>query len=243
MITSIIYLILAGGVPYYLLLEKSSWFKHKHIFLTSMLLLLGASISTWYIPHQHSDTLVIISLASAIFSIYKATKTTNFYRLGYYLIFINAPFFLLFEDQYATYSLSLIASLTGLYLIAHFYEKNYGSANYHYITGITLIRPYIGTFLTLYLIAIALYPPFPNALFFLSHIITSKPDLLWYCVVTTLFFGNFFLAMRVMTKTLFGRPNANIHYVHMTLKDKAIHFCIFLMLLLLSIIGLKETLS
>lgn len=243
MIISIFYLILSGGIPYYLLLEKVSGFQSKYIFLTSMILLLIVSSSTWFISHEHSDLLVIIALISAVFSIYRATKTTNFYRLGYYLIFINAPFFLLFEDQYATYSLSLITSLIGLYLIAHFYEKHYGSANYHYITGITLIRPYIGTFLTLYLIAIALYPPFPNALFFLSHIIKTKPDFLWYSVVITLFFGNFILAMRVMTKTLFGRPNANIHYVHMTLKDKATHIFVFVMLLLLSIIGLKEILS
>lgn len=243
MIVAIAYLILSAGVPYYILLEKNGRLSSKHIFLLSGFLLLCASAMTFVIPNDSSPVFVIISLASAIFSIYKATKTTNFYKLGYYLIFINAPFFALFENQVATYSLSLLASLSGLYLIAHFYEKNYGSANYHYITGITLVRPYIGMFMTLYLIAIALYPPFPNSLFFLSHILKGEPDFLWFCVVITLFFGNFFLSMRVMTKTLFGRPNANIHYVHMTYRDKAIHFMVILMLLVLSIFGLKDTLS
>jgi hypothetical protein len=121
------------------------------------------------------------------------------------------------------YSLSLLVSLTGLYLIAKFYEKNYGSANYHHITGITLVRPYIGTYLIFYLIALALYPPFPNSLYFLGHIFNSEPNLLWYI-------------------TLFGRPNSNIHYVHMTTKEKAMHLVIVVLLLLLSVNGFKEML-
>lgn len=240
---NILFLILCGGIPYYLLLEKNGLLQSKYIFLLSAVLLFGASVATWFFTFEHSDLLVSLSLASAIFTIYRATKTTNFYKLGYHLIFINAPFFLLFEGHEAMYSLSFLSSMTGLYLIAHFYEKNYGSANYHYITGITLVRPYIGIFMTLYLIAIALYPPFPNSLYFLSHILKSKPDFLWYAVVITLFFGNFILSMRVMSKTLFGRPNANIHYVHMTTKDKAIHMMVLIMMLTLSIFGLKDTLS
>jgi hypothetical protein len=140
------------------------------------------------------------------------------------------------------YSLSLLVSLTGLYLIAKFYEKNYGSANYGNITGITLVTPCLGTYLTFYLIALSLYPPFPNSLFFLSYVFKSQPDLFSYVVVTTLFFGNFFLAMGVMKKTLFGRPNPNIHYVHMTAKEKIIHAMVLIVLIVLSLFGLKETL-
>jgi hypothetical protein len=184
----------------------------------------------------------VVSFLSAVFSIYKATKTTNFYKLGYYLIFVNAPFFILFEDRGMMYSLSLLVSLTGLYLIAKFYEKNYGSANYGNITGITLVTPCLGTYLTFYLIDLALYPPFPNSLFFLSYVFKNQPDLFSYVVVTTLFFGNFFLAMSVMKKTLFGRPNPNIHYIHMNAKEKIIHAMVLIVLIVLSVFGLKETL-
>ena len=243
MISSILLFILAAGVPYYIFLEKSETFSSKTIFMISGFLLLCAVVLSLFIPNEHATPLVVVSLLSAIFSIYKATKTTNFYKLGYYLIFVNAPFFILFENEGAAYSLSLLVSLVGLYLIARFYEKNYGSANYRNITGVTLATPCIGTYLSLYLIALALYPPFPNSLFFLSYILKSEPNLLWYIVVMTLFFGNFFLAMRVMRKTLFGRPNSNIHYVHMTSKEKITHFLIVASLLTISIFGLKETLS
>ncbi|HQS65981.1 MAG TPA: hypothetical protein PLM93_02195 [Sulfuricurvum sp.] len=242
MITDIALLILAGGLPYYTLLEKNTRLSSKNIFLLSAFLLLCAVVLSLSIPNEHPVSLIVVSLLSAIFSIYKATKTTNFYKLGYYLIFVNAPFFILFEDRGILYSVSLLVSLSGLYLIAKFYEKNYGSANYSNITGITLVAPHLGTYLSFYLIALALYPPFPNSLFFLNYIFKSDPDLLSYIVVTTLFFGNFFLAMRVMRKTLFGRPNPNIHYVRMSLKDKVIHLFILILLLILSIFGLKEIL-
>ena len=242
MMPDIALFLLAAGMPYYILLEKISFIKSQHIFLLSAALLLSAVVLSRFIPNEHTSVYVVIALISSMFSIYKATKTTNFYKLGYYLIFVNAPFFLLFENDGAMYSLSLLVSLTGIYLIAKFYEKNYGSANYHHITGITLVRPYIGTYLTFYLVALALYPPFPNSLYFLGYIFNSEPNLLWAIVIITLFFGNFFLAMRVMKKTLFGRPNSNIHYVHMTSKEKAMHLFIVVLLLLLSANGFKEML-
>ena len=242
MLTAVVLLIFSAGVPYYIFLEHNKKIKSDVIFLLSAILLLAAIIVASFTTNEYSGEFVIVSLVSAIFSIYKATKTTNFYKLGYYLIFVNAPFFILFEDHESWYSVSLLVSLAGLYLVGKYYEKNYGSANYHHITGITLATPCIGSYLTFYLIALALYPPLPNSVFFLSYIFNSEPNLLWYIVVITLFFGNFFLAMSVMKNTLFGKPNPNIHYVHMNIKEKAIHFFIVILLLLLSAYGLKETL-
>jgi len=242
MIYNILFLILAAGVPYYLILEKIPAIKSKHIFLLSAFALLSSIVLSLYVPNEHKTSLVIISLLNSVFTIYRATKTTNFYKLAYYFIFVNAPFFVLYEGESSLYSLSLLLSLSGLYFIGRFYEKNYGSANYRYITGITLVRPYIGTYLTFYLIAVALYPPFPNSDFFLHYILGSESNPLWFAVVITLFFGNFFLSMGVMKKTLFGRPNPNIHYVHMTTKEKIPHILIIGVLLLFSLYGLKEIL-
>jgi len=243
MIAGLLLLILSAGVPYYLLLEKSKAFGSKTIFLFSGTLLLCAVLLSKVLSTEPNGFLVFVAWLSALYSIYRASKTTNFYKLGYYLIFVNAPFFMLVEGQGVFYGVALLTTLAGIYLMAQFYEKHYGSANYRYITGITLATPGIGAYLSFYLISIALYPPFPNALFFLSYILQSDPVPLWYLVVITLFFGNFYLAMRVMTTTVFGRPNANIHYVDMSAGEKVIHSSIALVLLVLSIIGLKETLS
>lgn len=241
---SIILLILAAGVPYYLILEKSKKLNNEKIFLISGFLLLCAIVLSSFVASEYSSQLVIVSLLSAIFSIYKASKTTNFYKFGYYLLFINAPFFMLFiREQGVLYSVSLLITLSGIYSIAKHYDKYYGSANYHGISGTTLATPYVGGFLTVYLITLALYPPFPNALFLLSSMIKEQTTLLWYIVVVVLFFGNFMVAMRVMPRTVFGTPNSNLHYVDLTTKEKIMHFVIIIILLVLSIIGFKGAIA
>lgn len=240
--TDILLLLLAAGLPYYVVLEKISSISNKLIFIFSALLLLTGVVASLYITNDHSTVGVAVAFASALYSIYRALKTTNLYRLGYYLIYVNAPFFLLFEEKGSHYSTSLLVSLLGLYLIASFYEKNYGSANYQSVRGITLSTPCVGTYLTLYLVAIALYPPFPNSLFFLNYIFNSETAMISYVVVITLFMANFYLVMRVMKTTLFGQRNPNIHYVHMTTKEKTIHALVVVMLLILSLYALWEML-
>lgn len=243
MIANILFLLLVSGLPYYIFLEKSNKISSKSIFRLSAFLLLCAIILSLFIPNEHAEPFVIIAFISAVFSIYRATKTTNFYKLAYYFIFINAPFFLLFEEQGAFYSLSLLVSLIGLYSIASFYEKHYGSANYLYVRGITLATPLVGIYITLYLITIGLYPPLPNSLFFLSYIFKTDPDALWYIVVITIYFGNFLISMKVLEKSIFGKTNPDIHYVDLNFKEKINHLIILTALILLSFYGVKEILS
>jgi hypothetical protein len=127
--------------------------------------------------------------------------------------------------------------------MGRYYERNYGSANYRQVSGITLVTPYAGLFLTLYLPTLALYPPFPNSLLFLHAILSSELNALWYLVVIIVFFGNFLIAVKVMARTVFGKPNDNVHYIDLTPKERWIHLAMFALLLILSIIGLKEVLS
>lgn len=241
MLIEFILLFLFGGLPYFLFAEKISILKGERLFFLSLaLMLVGLCLASSF-PYEPSSLLVSIALLSAMFSLYKATQTTNFYRLGYYLIFVNAPVFLLFDvEQTGLYAFSLIVSLLGIYGIAKHYERHYGSANYHSITGITLMTPYAGLFLSIYLITLALYPPFPSSLMFLYTIIEVDVSILWVLTVVFIFFANFILAMRVMAKTVFGKANSNIHYVELSSKEKVLHLCIILLLGVLSIWGLKE---
>lgn len=245
MLMNIILFILAAGLPFYLILEKNKNFNNEKIFLLSSLSLLSAILISVNISvDKFADIFVVIALINTIFTIYKATKTTNFHKLSYYLIFINAPFFVLFQEaQGAIYSLSLLVSLFGIYFIAKHYERHYGSANYHSITGTTLATPYLGAFLTVYLVSLAIYPPFPNSLLFFSSILKVEATFLWYAVVLVLFFGNFLLAMRVVSKTVFGKPNSHIHYVKLTVKERQIHFLILIVLAVLSIYGFQGAIS
>jgi hypothetical protein len=240
MIANILFFLLVSGLPYYLFLEKNDKFTPKSIFQLSALLLLCAIGLSFIIDNEHSRSLVFISFISSMYTVYRAMKTTNFYKLSYYFIYINAPFFLLFEEQGAFYSLSLLVSLFGLYAIANFYQKHYGSANYLYVRGITLATPLVGIHITVYLISIGLYPPLPNSLFFLTYVFNTQTDFLWYFIVIGVYFGNFLVSMKILEKAIFGKPNPNIHYVDLNTKEEITHIIIVFLLTLLSLYGTKE---
>ncbi len=238
-----ILLFLFAGVPYYLLFEKTNILgKEKIFYLSALLVIVGMLISN-NTAQTVSMPFVMVALLSSLFSLYKANKTRNFYKLVYYILFFNAPMLLMFGVKESTlYGISLLVTLLGIFLMGKYYERNYGSANYKPITGITLVTPYAGLMLTVYLTALALYPPFPNSLMFLNGILSSEINALWYITVVVIFFGNFLIAVRVMAKTVFGKPNDNVHYIDLASKERWLHLTIFILLLVLSIVGLQEVL-
>lgn len=243
MLIHIILLFLFAGVPYYVYFEKTKKLEKEQIFFLSTFLLLVGIILVTLFPQEPSLPFISIAFIASLYSLYKAYQTRNLYKLAYYILFFNAPVLMMFEaEKSALYAFSLLITLLGLYFIAKYYERNYGSANYRSVSGITLVTPYAGLFLTIYLTTLALYPPFPNALLFLNGILSSETHFMWYLVVLVIFFGNFLIAMRVMAKTVFGKPNENIHYVDLTAKEKRLHLGLVVVLLLLSLVGLKELL-
>ena len=241
MFVEIILLFLLAGVPYYLLFEKTNILGKEKIFLISAFLVICGMIVEYQFQHTPSTPFIIIALLTSLLSLYKANKTYNLYKLTYYILFFNAPMLIMFEtNESILYAMSLLVSLSGVYMMGKYYERSYGSANYRSVTGMTLVNPYAALILTIYFTALALYPPFPNALLFLNGILNTQIDLLWYISVVIIFFGNFLIAVRVMAKTVFGKPNANIHYIDVAPKERVQHLAIFIILLVLSAVGLKE---
>ena len=173
MLTNFILLFLFSGVLYYLYLEKKKLSYEKIFLLSAFLMLCGMIILL--ITQQEIVIVVMIALVlSSLFSFYKATKTTNLYKLSYYIMFFNAPVLVFGIKESFYYGISLLVSLFGIYLMAKYYNKNYGSANYQPITGLTLVSPYAGFFLTIYLTTLALYPPFPNSILFFNAILSVE---------------------------------------------------------------------
>lgn len=244
MLMDFILLFLFAGVPYYLVFEKTNILgKEKIFYLSSLLVIIGMIVFN-VTEKTASVPFAIIALMASLFSLYKANKTTNLYKLSYYILFFNAPMLIMFQTKESTlYGVSLLVTLLGIFMMGKYYERNYGSANYRPITGITLVTPYAGLMLTIYLTALALYPPFPNSLMFLNGILNSDLCTLWYIAVVVIFFGNFLIAVRVMAKTVFGKPNTNVHYIDLAPKERWLHLTMFIILLVLSIVGFKELLA
>ena len=244
MLVDLILLFLFAGVPYYVFLEKTKLVGKEKIFLISSLLVITGMILSCSFQQETSMPVIIVAFLASLFSLYKANKTNNLYKLTYYILFFNAPLLIMFKtEESILYGLSLLLTLLGVYLMGRYYERSYGSANYQSVSGITLVTPYAGLILTVYFTALALYPPFPNALLFLNGILKSDINIMWYLIVIVIFFGNFLIAMRVMAKTVFGKPNTNVHYIDLAHKERWLHLGILIVLLILSVVGLKEVLS
>lgn len=244
MLMQFILLFLFAGVPYYVYFEKTKQLKAENIFLISAFLVMLGMLLEFMYPQEASMPFVVVALLASLFSFYKANKTNNLFKISYYILFFNAPMLLMFESKAGIlYGISLLFTLFGIFLIGKYYEKNYGSANYKSVSGITLVTPYAGFFLTIYLTTLALYPPFPNSLLFFNAILSAEVNVLWYIVVIVVFFGNFLIAVKVMARTVFGKPNENIHYIDLTKKERLIHLGMISVLLIFSVIGLKEVLS
>ena len=60
--------------------------------------------------------------------------------------------------------------------------------------------------------------------------------------VVVIFFGNFLIAVRVMAKTVFGKPNPNVHYIDVKPAERVLHLLISLILLGLTVVGIGEVL-
>jgi len=244
MLIDFILLFLFAGVPYYVFFEKTRILGKEKIFYLSAFLVICGIILSHLSPQTASTPITAVALIASLFSLYKANKTTNLYKLAYYILFFNAPMLIMFQTRESTlYGVSLLITLLGIFMMGKYYERNYGSANYRSITGITLVTPYAGLMLTIYLTALALYPPFPNSLMFLNGILASDLSALWYITVVIIFFGNFLIAVRVMAKTVFGKPNTNVHYIDLAPKERWLHLTIFIILLVLSLVGLEELLA
>ena len=157
MLLDFILLLLFAGIPYYLMFEKTNILGKEKIFYLSSLLVICGMILSHQSPQIVSTPIAIVALVASLFSLYKANKTTNLYKLAYYILFFNAPMLIIFQAKESTlYGVSLLVTLLGIFMIGKYYERNYGSANYRSITGITLVTPYAGLMLTIYLTALAL---------------------------------------------------------------------------------------
>ncbi len=239
----LILLFFLAGVPYYIFLEKG--FKKYIFFISAFLLILGLGTMLLFgLDCNQNKICIIFAILTSLFTTYKALKTTNIYKLTNYFIFINSPVYFLFSLEYFIFfTFSLLITLLGLYLIGYYYEKNYGSANFYSIGGLALEAPFVGFFLRIYLINLALYPPFPNAVFLFNSMLKDKLDFIWYTVIIVFFFGNFFVAMKILVNTVFGKANKNIFYVDLESKERLIHTALNVILLSVGIYGLTEVLK
>jgi len=238
----IVLLVLLSGVPYYLLLRR--FISYDKIFVISTLFLLAGLFVKFQTELQCSWVCITISIFSVLITFYIALKTTNLYRLSYHFLFMNSPVFLLIDIKYSIYyAVALIITLVGLFFIGKYYKRNYGSANFANISGLAIATPFVGFVLRIYLISLALYPPFPNSVFLFNSFVKDETSYMWYVVLAVVIFSNFLISMRILTNTVFGKPNKIIFYNDIKGKERIAHFIIVILLTIWGLNGLMEVLK
>ena len=236
-------LTLMGLIPYYLVVKDSKRFG------SSLLAIPVMGLLAYHFDDVMKDYTIYKSLEAVAFFTSLLTfvlsyKTKNLIKLSYYFIFVNVVTLFMFKDKwmFELYFGSLIFSAFSLYLIALYMDKHFGSASIDSITGLVLKAPKLALFLRLSLMNLGLYPPFANALIMISNIVKSDLGLDGYLIVAWVFFANFFMAFRIMTKSLFGKPNPMVGYKDIGDMYFALFSVLFLVLTVVGFYSLVEVL-
>jgi hypothetical protein len=240
-ILELLFLILMAGAPYFYFLKN---LQDKTIFyIVALSLIIGTIFSHIIIHTQFMDFIIVISIASSIFAILQAYKTTNIYKLSYLFIFISSPLFFIIDSQYSLwFIISILVNTAALFRVGIFFEQRYGIANFYSITALVTNAPKLAFFFKLYLLSLALFPPFPNFIFAIDILLTSEMNFINLLAFVVVFLGSFFIAMSILTRTIFGKENKNIYYATFKAKDFAIHLSILGAIVILGAYGLMEVL-
>ncbi|HFU76762.1 MAG TPA: hypothetical protein ENK66_11005, partial [Arcobacter sp.] len=111
MSVDLLLLFLFAGVPYYLIFETTNILGKKATFLFSAVLFIVGLYMIQSYHFEASKTCMVIALVASLFSLYKANKTNNLYKLSYYILFFNAPMMIMFGvEESFLYGISLLVS-------------------------------------------------------------------------------------------------------------------------------------
>ncbi|GAB6077440.1 hypothetical protein [Hydrogenobaculum acidophilum] len=236
-------LLLMGLIPYYLLVKD---FKRYGV---ALLTLPFVGLGVYHFDDVLQNDMVYktiegIAFLTSVLTFLLSYKTTNLIKLSYYFVFVNVVALFIFKDKwmFELYFGSMILSAFSLYLIALYMNKTFGSANIDSITGLVLKAPKLALFLRFSLMNLGLYPPFANALIITADIVKSHLSLDGYLIMGWVFFANFFMAFRIMSKSLFGKPNELVQYKDIAQSYLLVFSALFLVLTLAGFYSLMEVL-
>ncbi len=236
-------LVFMGLVPYYFAVKD---FKR---YGSTLLALPFIGLGVYHFDDVIQNELVYRILEGAAFftsilTFFMSYKTKNLIKLSYYFVFVNVVALFIFKDKwmFELYFGSLIFSAFSLYLVATYMDKVFGSANIDSITGLVLKAPKLALFLRFSLMNLGLYPPFANALIMTASIVKSHLSLDGYLIMGWVFFANFFMAFRIMSKSLFGKPNELLTYKDIGQAYLWVFTVLFLALTLVGFYSLMEVL-
>lgn len=157
-----------------------------------------------------------ISLLITLLSLVKIRSSHTFRQILTLYTISNLPLTILLEDY--SYILSFAITVVIFSLIAKFIKDSYGTDTYVGLEGLVLSSPRLSFFLRLNLLMIANFPPFLSFGIVFEYLLRSGISLLSLYIITLLIF-NFTIFTKLTNRLLFGKPNENVVYIDLPLRD------------------------
>lgn len=163
---------------------------------------------------------VVAAALTVILSI-RLVKTVYLKQMIILYSLVNLPVVFFLESDRKLYLAGYITTVLLLTSIRKFINRTYSTDSYLGIEGIVLASPRLSLVVRMSLLMAANFPPFINFGVVYNHLINTGLSATSIYIILTLLF-NFILFSKLTSKLLFGRPNSNIVYTDLNLKDSIV---------------------
>lgn len=162
--------------------------------------------------------LTLLATVITVLSSFKITKVTYFKNILILYAVVNFPIIFLIKDEQGLYLTAYTTTLILLFTIKKFINKTYYTDSYIGLEGIVLMSPKLSLFVRLNLLMIGNFPPFLNFGVVFNHLINNELSVKTIYILLAIIF-NFILFSKLSNKLLFGKPNKNIVYKDIEVKE------------------------
>lgn len=165
--------------------------------------------------------LPLIAIGIATVSSFKLVKTFHLRQVIILYSAVNFPVVFFLAEGRNLYIAGFITTVLLLASIKKFINQKYNTDSYLGLEGVVLASPRLSLVLRAALLMAGNFPPFINFGVVYSNLITGGFSAGSIYLLLAVFF-NFILFSKLTNRMLFGRPNPNLVYTDLDLKDFAV---------------------
>lgn len=162
------------------------------------------------------DYISFFGVVLVLFSIFMFKSLNTFKKVLIFYTLSNLPLVFLLRDY--LYTFSTVITVLLFYMIMKFIKDNYYTDTYIGLEGLVLTSPRLSLFLRVNLLMMGNFPPFLSFGMVFEHLLKSGISVVSLYIILLLIL-NFSIFSKLTNNLLFGRPNVNIVYRDIPLKD------------------------
>lgn len=165
-----------------------------------------------------SYLLPIVAISIVFLSFFKVIKSVSFTKAIALYSIVNFPVVFFLVDGHRLYITGFITTVLLLASIKIFINKTYNTDSYLGLEGIVTKSPRLSIILRTALLMVGNFPPFVNFGVVYNNLINIGLSISSIYILLAIAF-NSILFSKLTRRMLFGRPNQNLVYTDLKLKD------------------------